>query len=253
MKAPIAWPLALSLALSVAPHTAGAQWQLLGSRRVSYAVDRDVIQVGAVEGQFNAVRIDVNQGDLEMFNIRLVFGDGDTWSPDTRITFQQGSRSRVIDLPGAARVVRRVEFLYRSRARRGYAGVQLYGRRADGPVASPPPAPGPASVPDSWESLGTRTVDFRVDRDVIGARGQGKFRQVRLVVEGGDIEMFDVVITFANGEKWSPATRLRFDQHTRSRVIDLPGAARTIKRIDFYYQSIAGGRQGRAVVQAHGR
>ncbi len=63
----------------------------------------------------------------------------------------------------------------------------------------------------------------------------------------------DVVITFANGEKWSPATRLRFDQHTRSRVIDRPGAARTINRIDFYYRSIAGGRQGRAVVQAQGR
>ncbi len=251
MTARIAGPLGLALALSVAPDAVRAQWELLGSRRVNYAVDRDVIQVGAVEGQFNAVRIDVNQGDLEMFNLRLVFGDGDTWSPDTRITFRQGSRSRMIDLPGAARVVRRVEFLYRSRARRGYASVQLYGRRAGGPVPAPAPAPTPGA--DGWEPLGTRTVDFRVNHDVIGARGQGKFRQVRLVVEGGDLEMFDVVITFANGEKWSPATRLRFDQHTRSRVIDLPGAARTINRIAFYYRSIAGGRQGRAVVQAQGR
>ncbi|MGH9260754.1 MAG: hypothetical protein ACRD08_12790, partial [Acidimicrobiales bacterium] len=104
-----------------------------------------------------------------------------------------------------------------------------------------------------WESLGTRTVDFRVDHDVITARGQGTFRQVRLIVEGGDLEMFDVLITFGSGEQWSPATRWRFDQNTRSRVIDLPGAARTISRIDFAYRSIAGGGQGRAVVQAQGR
>jgi len=244
----------LALAALALPGALAAQWELLGSRRVSYAVDRDVIDVGAVEGRFNALRIEVSQGDLEMFNIRITFGDGTSWSPETRIAFHQGSRSRVIDLPGPTRVVRRVAFLYRSRARRGYASVQLYGRQAGGGADVATPA-GPAATaqPGAWQPLGTRTVNFRLDHDAIAAGGQGTFRQVRFIVEGGDLEMFNVLITFANGERWSPATRLRFDEGSRTRVIDLPGAARTIRRIDFHYRSVTGGRQGRAVVQAQGR
>ena len=53
----------------------------------------------------------------------MVFGDGDAWSPDTKVQFHQGSRSRTFDLPGGARVVRSVEFWYRSERARGRAGA----------------------------------------------------------------------------------------------------------------------------------
>jgi hypothetical protein len=120
--------LLLALALPAAPPV--DEWELLGTRRVSFAADRDVVEVGAREGVFNALKIEVVDGDLEMFNVRVTFGDGSTWSPDTRLTFVQGSRSRTIDLPGAARVVRRVEFFYRSRLRRGRATIHIFGRIA---------------------------------------------------------------------------------------------------------------------------
>jgi hypothetical protein len=118
----------LVLALLIAPP-APAQWELLGARRVSFAAERDVIVVGAREGLFNAVRIDVDGGDLEMFDIRLTFGDGSSWSPETRVSFREGSRSRRIDLPGAARLIRNIEFRYRSTVRRGRATVRAYGRK----------------------------------------------------------------------------------------------------------------------------
>jgi hypothetical protein len=119
----------LVLALLIAPPAA-AQWELLGTRRVSFAAERDVIVVRAREGLFNAVRIDVHGGDLEMFDIRLTFGDGSSWSPETRVSFREGSRSRTIDLPGAARVIRRIVFAYRSTLRRGRATVRAYGQKS---------------------------------------------------------------------------------------------------------------------------
>jgi hypothetical protein len=123
------WQLgSLVLALFIAPPAA-AQWELLGARRVSFAAERDVIVVGAREGLFNAVRIDVGGGDLEMFDIRLTFGDGSSWSPETRVSFREGSRSRTIDLPGAARLIRKIEFGYRSTLRRGRATVRAFGRK----------------------------------------------------------------------------------------------------------------------------
>src|SRR5882762_6369037 len=177
------------------------QWELLGSRSVSFAVDRDVIDVGAREGTFDAVRIEVDGGSLEMYNIRITFGNGDTWSPDTRVLFRQGSWSRLIDLPGPARVIGKIEFWYRSRLRRGQATVRVFGRSAAGlsaipaqpPAPAPSPTPGPAAgASEDWDHVGMRPVDFHLNHDAIIAAGNGAFRAVRIDVEGGDLEMFDV-------------------------------------------------------------
>ncbi len=63
-----------------------------------------------------------------MYNVKVTFGDGSSFSPQTRLVFAQGAWSRVIDLPGNARRIRKVEFWYRSRgARTGRARVQLFG------------------------------------------------------------------------------------------------------------------------------
>jgi len=104
-----------------------------------------------------------------------------------------------------------------------------------------------------WVLLGTRQVDFRVDHDIVRATGEGRFRRVRLVVEGGDLEMFDVRITFGDGATFSPATRFYFKDNSRDRVIDLPGGARIIRWINFYYRSVPGGGQGKATIQVYGR
>jgi hypothetical protein len=96
-------------------------------------------------------------------------------------------------------------------------------------------------------------VDFRVDHDVIRALGEGQFRSVRFVVEGGDIEMYDVRITFGDGESFSPSTRLYFRGGSRSREIDLPGRARVVRRIDFFYRSLFRGGRGRATIHVYGR
>ncbi|HEY6090906.1 MAG TPA: hypothetical protein VIV83_02865 [Gemmatimonadales bacterium] len=108
-----------------------ADWELLGTRRVSFALDHDAMIVAARQGGFTALKIEVAGGDLEMYNIKVTFGNGQTFSPDTRLSFGQGSWSRTIDLPGPVRVVRRVDFWYRSRLRggRGAASVRLFGRK----------------------------------------------------------------------------------------------------------------------------
>ena len=106
-----------------------ADWELLGTRRVSFVTDHDAIIVGAREGGFTALKIEVAGGNLEMYNIKVTFGNRQSFSPDTRLLFRQGSWSRTIDLPGPVRIVRRVDFWYRSTLRRGAATVRLFGRQ----------------------------------------------------------------------------------------------------------------------------
>lgn len=104
------------------------EWELLGTRRVNFAAEKDVI--GAKhQGRFRAIKIEVEGGNLDMYNIRVVFGNGEAFSPETRVEFRQGSWSRTIDLPGDARVIRRIEFWYRSELKRGRATIRVYGRR----------------------------------------------------------------------------------------------------------------------------
>jgi|SRR6266700_1674689 len=97
-----------------------------------------------------------------------------------------------------------------------------------------------------WVRLGERWVDGTHDRDVIhvGAR-EGRYRHIMLVVENSALEMFDVVVTFGDGDRFSPATRHVFSANTRSHVIDLPGNERVIRSVEFRYGNLPGGGRAR--------
>ncbi len=252
------WLVPALLALALAPASLLSQeWESLGRREVSFGREHDVIAVTAREGRFRAIKLEVDEGTLEMFNVRVIFGDGQHFSPETRLVFAENSRSRAIDLPGDARIIQRVEFSYKSRVKRGRAVVHLFGLRGDR-HGEERPHDGPiAGRPDGdrgeWRSLGSRTVSFRAEQDVISGLGDGRFRRIRIDVKSGDLEMFNVRITFGDGQTFSPATRLYFGDDTRSRIIDLPGESRVIRTVEFSYKSVRGGREGRAEVVVLGQ
>jgi hypothetical protein len=104
-------------------------WDFLGQRRVEFRAERDVISVTSREGTFAALKFEVDGGNLDLYNVRVIFGNGDVFSPDTRLEFREGSWSRTIDLPGNRRVIKRIEFYYRSELQRGKATIKAYGRR----------------------------------------------------------------------------------------------------------------------------
>jgi hypothetical protein len=112
---------------------------------------------------------------------------------------------------------------------------------------------GAAQRSGRWELLGERQVDFRNDHDQIdvGRRG-GPFKELQLRVKNAPIEIFNMVVTFENGQTFKPNLRHRFEKGSGSRVIDLPGERRIIKRIDFYYKSLSP-RKGKGVVSVLGR
>lgn len=237
----------LFTAPSSTPVSIRDNWELLGTRRVSFSAEKDVI-TARHQGRFRAIKLEVEGGNLDLYNIRLVFGDGTTFSPDTRFEFREGSWSRTIDLPGDARVIQRVEFWYQSQLRRGRATVRVYGiQNGVGPVA------GPIDPSAGWSRLGQRQVSFQAERDTISALGDGRFRHIMVLVKDADIEMFDLKVVFANGETFSPMTRFYFRGDTRTRVIDLPGDERVIRRVEFAYKSVKGGGDGQATVEVFGR
>lgn len=101
--------------------------------------------------------------------------------------------------------------------------------------------------------LGEQEVDFKVDHDTIAVRDyQGSFGSLFFVVEKNDIELFNLVIDFGNGEKQSVNTRLVFNEGSRSRLIDLNGRDRRIKSIQFTYKTVGTWQEGKARVVVYG-
>ena len=104
---------------------------LLGERVVEFKADHDVVEVGRYEGTFHSLRIAVEKNDVELFNVVVVYGNGERERFDTRLVFEEGSRSRALPLAGGERRLREIEFTYKTVGRwaNGRARVLVYGVR----------------------------------------------------------------------------------------------------------------------------
>jgi hypothetical protein len=105
---------------------------------------------------------------------------------------------------------------------------------------------------NGFNYLGERTVNGGIDHDVIHVgRQDGKFHEIMVVAERAPVEIYDLVVTFGNGERYEPHTRLVFGPDSTSRNIDLPGGGRFIKRVEFRYGNLVAGAN--AKVELWGR
>lgn len=103
-------------------------WSRLGERWVQHGADHDTIVVTAAAGTFHQIALRVEHSALELFDVTITFGDGQTFSPVTRLVFAEDTVSRTIDLPGDARVIRRVDFHYANLPAGGRAQLELWAR-----------------------------------------------------------------------------------------------------------------------------
>lgn len=61
----------------------------------------------------------------------------------------------------------------------------------------------------TWNELGCKSVGFLVDRDVVNVNSEDFYRALRLRSSGLDIEMLDMNVRFANGQRDSPTGSMR--------------------------------------------
>jgi hypothetical protein len=109
------------------PHN--RDWELLGRQSVGFLKDRDVIQVGREDGDFDKIQIRVKNNEVEFTDVKVVYGNGQTDDVAVRDKIKAGGQSRVIDLKGGQRFIKRVELVYRSKPSfKGQAVVEVWGR-----------------------------------------------------------------------------------------------------------------------------
>jgi hypothetical protein len=94
-----------------------------------------------------------------------------------------------------------------------------------------------ASVP-MWLKLGTKTVSFGADWDELVVTGrQGTFNALKLKVERSDVHFDRIIVHYRNRTKEVLSIRNRIPAGGETRVINLKGANRIIRKIDFHYST----------------
>ncbi len=128
-RAALAAAFAAAAAFVMAQENAFKDAVLLGEKSVTFRGDVDVIPVGADKGRFRRIGFRVEGNDVEIFRVVVEFASGGKQDIATRLVFDEGERSRVIDLRGGKRAIRSVAFSYRTvgRLAEGRATVRLFG------------------------------------------------------------------------------------------------------------------------------
>ncbi len=101
-------------------------WVKLGERTVNGKVDKDTISVGKYEGKFSKLTLVVEKSELELLEFNVTFGNGETWAPDVKHYFKEGDRTRVLDLPGDDRTIKKIDVKYRNLPKGGNAKLEVW-------------------------------------------------------------------------------------------------------------------------------
>lgn len=131
----LAWGMAAAAVATVATAVPVdsrqiGRWEYLGGKSVKLSADRDIIRVGASEGDFRKLQFVVRENGVFFNEMTVEYSNGADDSIPLQFHIPAGGRSRLIDLRGGDRHIRNIKFSYRAvRNGRGRAQVEVFGRR----------------------------------------------------------------------------------------------------------------------------
>ena len=185
-----------------------------------------VFQLRPEDRDIRAMRIEAKGGTVDIQSVRLVYRNGEQERYRIRERLRPGELTGIIRKQNCG-PLRAVEVSYIPQGQ-----VMLVLRaNAGGGGGEPPPVV-------TWNELGCKSVGFLIDRDVVPVSSQEFYRALRLRSTGFDIEMLELNVRFANGQRDSYRVNAVIRSGERSTPIDLRGERRRITGIEFIYRSL---------------
>ena len=109
--------------------SAAKDWDLLGERVVSYAIDHDVIKVGGYEGSFRKIGFKVEGNEVRFRKVVIHYENGSKQEINKNFRVNEGERSQAFDLAGDKRKIDRIGIWYDTVGFDGRATVRAFGLR----------------------------------------------------------------------------------------------------------------------------
>lgn len=186
-----------------------------------------VFQLRPEDRDIRAMRIEAKGGAVDIQNVRLIYRNGESERIRVRERLRPGGMTAIIRKQNRG-PLRAVEVSY---IPQGQVMLVLRASAGGGGGGGEPPAA-------TWNELGCKSVGFLIDRDVVNVSSTDFYRALRLRSTGVDIEMLDMNVRFANGQRDSYRVNSVIRSGERSRPIDLRGERRRITGIEFIYRAL---------------
>lgn len=213
--------------------------------------------VGRGDGRFSRLRLQARNGTVNVNDVRITFGNGETQRITINDRLDQDQMSRIIDLEGDRRFIRSVSVEAEPARGSRAADLVLLGKADDRRDDHARPHPGPGThgpgnarrgdwfgkpvqgARDEWIVLDRNEANmFKSDTDSFEVgREMGTFRAIRVAVERQDVHFMGMTIHYGNGETEAVPLSGTIRKGTVSTAFDLRGRDRYIERITFKYRS----------------
>jgi hypothetical protein len=248
-----------------------AGWHKIGERHVAFAKDRDEIAViGA--NRFSAIKFKVTEAAIDLQELEVYYDKGDKQVIDVRTPISAGTESRVFDLKGTERELRKIVFVYKTlpNQKDENAHVEIWGLKINADDAKSGNAnsdvatnaethksttPSPAvmvSDKTGWHKIGERHVDLVKDRDEILVVGADRFSAIKFMVTEASIDLLMLEVYYESGDKQDIDVRTPIMAGSESRMINLNGGERSLKKIVFVYKTLPNQKKEKAEVAVWG-
>ena len=225
-------------------------WRRLGAIDIERGRSRYFVQMDRDDGRFDAFRLRLFGGPLELNRFGVIYGNGKRDDLAVERRMSRGSVSKRYDLAGeSGRFLDRLELDFQTIPGRGRLGqIEIWARKFD-----PKAQAKVASFGSDWVKLGEKEVQRQTERDrVVLSRRDGQFERLGVIARRNDVRIYDMLVRYGNGgvQRLSADARLRKGQ--KSPAIDLAGAnGRFISEVEFRYETITSGPK--AIVELWGK
>lgn len=103
-----------------------------------------------------------------------------------------------------------------------------------------------------WHKIGETKVDFTKDKDEVIVMGSDRFATIKFKVTDAPIEITDIEVYYESGDNQKITLGTAIKSPGESRVIDLNGGERAVKKIVFMYKTIPNYKDKKAHVEIWG-
>jgi len=103
-----------------------------------------------------------------------------------------------------------------------------------------------------WHKIGETTVSFTKERDEVMVMGADRFASIKFRVMDAPIDLQSLEVYYESGDKQDVKVNMPIKAQGESRVIDLNGGERSLKKIVFVYKTVGAQKNGKAHVEIWG-
>jgi len=254
-------------------------WHKIGSRTVDFKTEREEIAVLGAD-RFSAIKFQVTEAPIDLIDLEIWTENGTKQDVHVRTPIEIGKSSRVINIDGGAQDIYKIVFVYKTLPNRKdeKAEVVLYGlkpekdmavrtdksmnsdrmdKSADRPATGKKDntVPQPAievSDKSGWHKIAETTVSFTADRDEVAVLMADRYAKLKFKVTDASITISSIMVSYEDGTKQDVPVQLTFSKGEESRVVDIPGSEKSIKRIGFVYKTLPNQANEKAHVEIWG-